>query len=102
LNLYFVIVLQMSVAGVAIATVISESVSAVLVTMQLMRENDSSLHLDLRKIKMDPLTGILDYEDWYSCRSAVDDVVDLQCCGAERHQQLWVNCGCRQQCGGQH
>jgi len=52
LNLYFVIVLQMSVAGVAIATVISESVSAVLVTIQLMRENDS-IRLDLRKIKMD-------------------------------------------------
>lgn len=52
LNLYFVIVLQKSVAGVAIATVISESVSAVLVTIQLMRENDS-IRLDLRKIKMD-------------------------------------------------
>lgn len=52
LNLYFVIVLQMSVAGVAIATVISESVSAVLVTIQLMKEN-SSLHLDLRKIRME-------------------------------------------------
>lgn len=52
LNLYFVIVLQMSVAGVAIATVISESVSAVLVTGQLMREKDS-IHLDLRKIRME-------------------------------------------------
>ena len=52
LNLYFVIVLQMSVAGVAIATVISESVSAVLVTIQLMREKDS-IHLDPRKIALD-------------------------------------------------
>jgi putative MATE family efflux protein len=52
LNLYFVIGLGMSVAGVAIATVISESVSAVLVTLQLMHEKDS-LRLDLRKIRCD-------------------------------------------------
>jgi putative MATE family efflux protein len=53
LNLYFVICLQMSVAGVAIATVISESVSAVMVTVQLMKES-GSIHLDLKKIRMDP------------------------------------------------
>lgn len=50
LNLYFVIVLKMSVAGVAIATVISESVTAVLVTAQLMHETDST-RLELRKIR---------------------------------------------------
>jgi len=50
LNLYFVIVLKMSVAGVAIATVISESVTAVLVTAQLMHETDST-RLELKKIR---------------------------------------------------
>ena len=52
LNLYFVIVLGMSVAGVAIATVISETVSAVLVTLRLMRETDST-RLYLKRIAMD-------------------------------------------------
>ena len=42
LNLYTVIVLKMGVAGVAIATVISEIVSAVLVTVSLMRQSDAT------------------------------------------------------------
>ncbi len=42
LNLYFVIILQMSVKGVAYATVISQAVSAILVTISLMRENDDT------------------------------------------------------------
>ncbi len=41
LNLIFVIVLDMSVAGVAIATVISQIVSAVLVVLNLMRRGDA-------------------------------------------------------------
>jgi putative MATE family efflux protein len=42
LNLFFVISLHMGVAGVAIATVISETLSAVLVTIALLREKDST------------------------------------------------------------
>lgn len=53
LNLYTVIVLNMSVAGVAIATVVSETVSAVLVTLALVREKDV-VHLEFRKIKLNP------------------------------------------------
>ena len=49
LNLIFVIVFHMSVAGVALATIISQTLSAGLVTWLLMRE-EGPLHLDLRKL----------------------------------------------------
>lgn len=57
LNLFFVIVLKMSVAGVAWATVISETVSAILVVMDLMHQKDdtklvlSHLHADCNVMK---------------------------------------------------
>ena len=49
LNLVFVIGFSMSVAGVALATIISETVSACMVTRMLMKEQ-GPLHLDLRKL----------------------------------------------------
>ena len=49
LNLVFVILFQMSVAGVALATIISQTVSAILVTVLLMKEQ-GPLHLDLRHL----------------------------------------------------
>ena len=49
LNLVFVIGFKMSVAGVALATIISETVSACLVTAMLVREK-GALHLDLHKL----------------------------------------------------
>ena len=49
LNLVFVILFQMSVAGVALATIISQTVSALMVTVLLMKE-ESPLHLDLRHL----------------------------------------------------
>ena len=49
LNLVFVILFSMSVAGVALATIISETVSACLVTAMLVREK-GALHLDLHKL----------------------------------------------------
>lgn len=52
LNLLFVIVFKMSVAGVAIATVISQGVSAVLVCWALMSDQDVT-HLDWSKLKLD-------------------------------------------------
>lgn len=52
LNLVFVIVFKMSVAGVAIATVISQAVSAVLVIVTLIKETDFT-HLDLSKLTID-------------------------------------------------
>lgn len=52
LNLYFVIVLKMSVDGVAYATIISEAISAILIVICLMR-SDSYLNLSLRKLKID-------------------------------------------------
>ena len=50
LNLVFVIGFSMSVAGVALATIISETVSACMVTAMLMREH-GPLHLDLHRLK---------------------------------------------------
>lgn len=49
LNLFFVIVFQMSVAGVALATIISQTVSAIMVTIMLTKEQ-GALHLDLHKL----------------------------------------------------
>lgn len=49
LNLVFVIGFHMSVAGVALATIISQTVSALMVTRMLMKES-GSLRLDLHKL----------------------------------------------------
>ena len=50
LNILFVVGLEMSVAGVAIATVISQAIAAILVTRYLMKDT-SSKHLNLKDIK---------------------------------------------------
>ncbi len=52
LNLVFVIPLKMSVAGVALATIISQYISAILVLLTLMRE-EGDMHLDLKALSMD-------------------------------------------------
>ncbi len=59
LNLFFVIVCGLGVAGVAIATVISQAISAVLVTLCLIK-SDGPYALDLKKlrIKKDKLIGM--------------------------------------------
>jgi len=54
LNLFFVIICRLDVAGVAIATVISETVSAVLVLRCMMREQ-GFVHLDLRRLRIWPV-----------------------------------------------
>lgn len=51
LNLFFVIVFKMNVAGVALATIISQYISAFLVVLTLIR-TDNSCHLDINKIKI--------------------------------------------------
>lgn len=54
LNLFFVIVFNMDVAGVALATVISETISAVLVVRCMMKESyDSGMKLELKALKID-------------------------------------------------
>ncbi len=52
LNLLFVIVFEMDVAGVALATIISQYMSAGLVVQCLMKEQ-SCVHLDLKKLRFD-------------------------------------------------
>ncbi len=52
LNLFFVINLQMSVAGVAIATVISQMVSSALIIWSLMHE-EGSLKLNIKQLSID-------------------------------------------------
>ncbi len=49
LNLFFVIVLHMDVAGVALATVISQTISAVLIVLCMVREK-GEMHLELKKL----------------------------------------------------
>lgn len=60
LNLFFVIVLHMDVAGVALATIISQAVSAALVIMSLIH-SDGAIKLYLKKIRVhkDKLISII-------------------------------------------
>ena len=51
LNLFFVICFNMGVAGVAFATVISQTISALLVILILILEKDS-FHLEFKKLKI--------------------------------------------------
>lgn len=53
LNLIFVIAFSMGVAGVAIATVISQAISAVLV-LRCLIQTDSAYRLELQGIRIDP------------------------------------------------
>jgi putative MATE family efflux protein len=53
LNIFFVVIFKMSVAGVALATVISNALSAFLVCNTLMHETDAT-HLDLKKLGIVP------------------------------------------------
>ncbi len=53
LNMFFVIVLKMDVAGVALGTVISQSISAILVIYCLLHE-ESSIRLDLGRLRIYP------------------------------------------------
>lgn len=57
LNLLFVIVFKMDVAGVALATVISQCVSAVLIILCLMRE-EGGFRLEFRKLRLDKTTVV--------------------------------------------
>lgn len=52
LNLFFVIVLHMDVAGVALATVISQCVSAILVVRCMIRET-GAIHLELKELRIE-------------------------------------------------
>lgn len=51
LNLLFVIVMQMDVAGVALATVISQCISAALIVVCLIKDH-TAIRLDLRQLKI--------------------------------------------------
>ena len=60
LNLFFVIVFEMDVAGVALATTISQNLSAVLVVIALMRRDDAcKFEFRRMKIKKRPLLKML-------------------------------------------
>lgn len=53
LNLFFVIVMGIGVAGVALATILSQFVSAALVIRCLIKE-DGAYHLDIKRIRLYP------------------------------------------------
>ena len=50
LNLFFVIVLHMAAAGVALATVIAQAISAILVTVRLLR-HEGECHFSFKKLR---------------------------------------------------
>ena len=52
LNLFFVIVCRLDVAGVGLATIVSQYISAALVLRCLMRE-EGPLHLDLKELRLE-------------------------------------------------
>lgn len=52
LNLFFVIVFKMTVDGVAVATVISNIVSAAILFVRL-KTTDKAIHVDMRKLRID-------------------------------------------------
>ena len=56
LNLVFVILFKMDVAGVALATVISQCISAILIIRCLMRETDA-FRFEFRKLRLDGATA---------------------------------------------
>ena len=82
LNLVFVIGFSMSVAGVALATIISQTVSALLVTGMLVREK-GALRLDLRRLAF---------------RAAKHGVQPFQCGHPVFHQLLRLHGGGGQLC----
>lgn len=51
LNLIFVVGMNLSVAGVALATIVSETISAFMV-MRILIKTDGFLHLDIKRIKI--------------------------------------------------
>lgn len=53
LNIFFVIVCDMSVDGVAIATIIAQYISAITVTLVLFRRSDSPYALNFAKMRVD-------------------------------------------------
>ena len=53
LNLFFVIVCKMSVEGVALATITSQYISAVVVVLLLIKRKNAPYALDLKEIKVD-------------------------------------------------
>lgn len=55
LNLFFVIVLDMSVEGVAIATVISNAVSSIIL-LRLLMKSDLDIKVELKELKIDKAT----------------------------------------------
>lgn len=60
LNLFFVLVLDMTVDGVALATIISQAISAVLVVRALMRRTDAvKLHLGKLRIHKEQIVKIV-------------------------------------------
>lgn len=52
LNIIFVVVFHINVVGVAVATVISQCVAAILIWMTLIKETDAT-HLDITQLKLD-------------------------------------------------
>ena len=97
LNLVFVIGFSMSVAGVALATIISQTVSALLVTGMLVRE-EGALRLDLRRLAFHAGTLKQIFAHRPACRAAKHGVQPFQCGHPVFHQLLRLHGGGGQLC----
>ena len=92
LNLFFVIVCDMSVAGVGVATVIADAISAGLVTHQKRgRVNQSQS----KKTFIQEKTSHYDFENRCSCRYSGYGFLNFKCIHSDSRKRLRFTGGCR-------
>ena len=89
LNVVFVVLLRIGVAGVALATVISQIMSAAMIVIYQMRQNDCT-KLVLRELKI--------YPDKLR-RFPGNCILHFQCCDPVVHQLLRLRCHGGKRCG---
>ncbi|MFR2342317.1 MAG: MATE family efflux transporter [Ruminococcus sp.] len=93
LNLLTVIVLHLDVAGVAIATVISETISAVLVLRCMCRNRGNALAVE--QTVDSPWKDAANHENRDSSRVSGRCICSFQCCHSIVCQSVWKYCGSR-------
>ena len=86
LNLFFVAVLHMTVNGVAIATVISNAISSVLLFIKLRRTN-GIIHLEAKELKIDS-ASLKKYPAYRTaCGNTKRGVCGVEYCNSVRYKQ---------------
>lgn len=91
LNLFFVIVMNLDVAGVALATVLSQCISAGLV-LRCLAKSEGGLKLELSKIKIHRKKNVSDFQNRPSSRNAGSDFLSFQRSDPVFCQLLRIDC----------